>query len=30
MIAEVVLDAVEGQPKSAAAERFDPNRFSRG
>ncbi|HLY79675.1 MAG TPA: FAD-dependent oxidoreductase [Caulobacteraceae bacterium] len=30
MIAEVVLDAVEGRPKSPAAELFDANRFSRG
>jgi len=30
MIAEVVLDAVEGRPKSPAAKRFDPHRFSRG
>jgi glycine oxidase len=30
MIAALVLDAVEGRPKSAAAELFDPHRFSRG
>ena len=30
MIADVVLDAVEGRPKSSAAELFDPRRFSRG
>lgn len=30
MIAEVVLDVVEGRPKSPAAELFDPSRFSRG
>jgi glycine oxidase len=30
MIADVVLDAVEGRPKSPAAALFDPIRFSRG
>jgi glycine oxidase len=30
MIAEVVLGAVEGRPKSPVAELFDPRRFSRG
>jgi glycine oxidase len=30
MIADVVLCAVEGRPKSPIAELFDPNRFSRG
>ena len=27
MIAQAVLDAVEGRPKSPAAARFDPRRF---
>ena len=27
---KMVLDAVEGRPKSSAAELFDPRRFSRG
>jgi glycine oxidase len=30
MIAEVVLGAVEGRPKSPATELFDPRRFNRG
>ena len=30
MIAQVVLDAIEGRPKSPIAELFDPIRFSRG
>jgi glycine oxidase len=30
MIADVVLDAVDGRPKSPAAELFDPRRFSPG
>jgi glycine oxidase len=30
MIADVVLDAVEGRTKSPNAELFDPNRFSQG